>query len=130
MITGIMRCVAFFHADPMKDSLWDGAVYMQWTVIEPGCYLIAACLPCLRPLLNYVSNGKFDPQHYNRRAGLSMEGFKKVLTKRSWPTMDRSQASGQGMVTSVERTVDISVQAELPEAKQQYDEEHLVEGRP
>jgi hypothetical protein len=37
---------------PGNDLSWLGIDIVIWITIEPGVYLIAACLPSLRPLLN------------------------------------------------------------------------------
>ena len=62
-MASILRCVAFFKTNPIEDGTWTSVTFLRWSVIEPGCYLIAACLPCYRPLLNYITNNKFDPDH-------------------------------------------------------------------
>ncbi|KAI9640226.1 hypothetical protein NHQ30_011464 [Ciborinia camelliae] len=51
MITSIVRCVEFFSHDPLEDGTWSGVTFLYWSIIEPAVYLIAACLPCYRPLL-------------------------------------------------------------------------------
>lgn len=63
LITSILRCVAFFTIDPLKDGTWASVTFLMWSNIEPGCYLIAACLLCFRPLINFVTGGWFDPEH-------------------------------------------------------------------
>ncbi|KAI9041022.1 uncharacterized protein KD926_007438 [Aspergillus affinis] len=51
MVTSIVRCVAFFTNDPLIEGTWKSVIYLQWSIIETGVYLIAACLPCYRPLV-------------------------------------------------------------------------------
>ncbi|KAB8270073.1 hypothetical protein BDV30DRAFT_250951 [Aspergillus minisclerotigenes] len=51
MITSIIRCVAFFQHDPLEDGTWASVTFVNWSIIEPGVYLLAACLPCYRPLI-------------------------------------------------------------------------------
>jgi hypothetical protein len=54
MITSIFRSVAFFQNDPLVDGTWKSVIFLRWTIIEPGVYLVAACLPCYRPLVRLV----------------------------------------------------------------------------
>ncbi|PLB48302.1 hypothetical protein P170DRAFT_411057 [Aspergillus steynii IBT 23096] len=54
MVTSIVRCVAFFTNDPLVDGTWKSVLFLKWSIIEPGVYLIAACLPCYRPLVKLV----------------------------------------------------------------------------
>ncbi|KAF4637484.1 hypothetical protein G7Y89_g596 [Cudoniella acicularis] len=48
LITSILRFANFFRMDE-ADSTWD-ITGMTWSTVEPGVYLIAACLPSLRSL--------------------------------------------------------------------------------
>ncbi|KAF7917047.1 uncharacterized protein EAE97_012067 [Botrytis byssoidea] len=57
LITSILRCVAFFTNDPLKDGTWASVTFLNWSIIEPGVYLIACCLPSFRPLFSLVKPG-------------------------------------------------------------------------
>lgn len=54
MLASILRCVAFFQNDPIVDGTWTAVTFLNWSIIEPGVYLIAACLPCYRPLFKLI----------------------------------------------------------------------------
>jgi hypothetical protein len=55
-----MRFSSFF-TDAMMDPTFASPNLMIWTIIEPGMYLIAACLLRLRPLLQmFVKNAWFQ----------------------------------------------------------------------
>lgn len=56
MVTSICRCVAFFTNNPLTDGTWLSVTFLVWSVAEVGVYLIAACLPCYRPLLRLAIN--------------------------------------------------------------------------
>jgi hypothetical protein len=45
----------FFASDALADPTWKSAFLNVWTVTEPGTYLIAACLPALRPMVASIS---------------------------------------------------------------------------
>ncbi|KUJ10452.1 uncharacterized protein LY89DRAFT_656229 [Mollisia scopiformis] len=51
LIGAILRFVGFFNQNEANDFSWDAAPLMVWAVVETGAYLIAACLPSLRPLI-------------------------------------------------------------------------------
>ncbi|TVY45761.1 putative membrane protein [Lachnellula occidentalis] len=53
LITAIVRFVIFLTVPLAKDLSYYGGRVTIWTTVEPGVYLIAACLPSLRPLLGY-----------------------------------------------------------------------------
>ncbi|KAF2150185.1 hypothetical protein K461DRAFT_208694, partial [Myriangium duriaei CBS 260.36] len=55
LITSIIRTTEFFKFNPLVDGTRAATVPLCWTIVEPGCYHIAACLIYLRPLLSYVS---------------------------------------------------------------------------
>ncbi|KAF2277307.1 putative alpha-xylosidase [Westerdykella ornata] len=51
LITSILRFQTFLHTDLFKDTTWDAVELIFWTLVEPGSYLISACLLSYRPLL-------------------------------------------------------------------------------
>ena len=53
-IAAVFRFVSFFQTDLFADPTWYGVKILTWTIVEPGIYLIAACLPCLRPLAGSI----------------------------------------------------------------------------
>lgn len=55
IITAIVRLIVFITIDVFEDITWHGIEIMVWTTIEPGVYLIAACLPSLRSLIKDLS---------------------------------------------------------------------------
>lgn len=63
LVTSICRTVAFFTHNPLIDGTWESVIFLMWSNIEPGCYLIAACLLSFRPLINLLTGGRFDPDH-------------------------------------------------------------------
>ncbi|KAJ6021167.1 hypothetical protein N7540_006671 [Penicillium herquei] len=54
LATSIARTVTFFKHDPVVDPTWIAVTFLIWSIVEPGVYLIAACLPCYRPLIKFV----------------------------------------------------------------------------
>ena len=50
-MVSIIRFASFFSRDAIRDGTFASADLMIWTVVEPGMYLIAACLVTFRPLL-------------------------------------------------------------------------------
>ncbi|KAF2760796.1 hypothetical protein EJ05DRAFT_243018 [Pseudovirgaria hyperparasitica] len=50
-VAACMRMAAFFHTNAFTDNTWASVELVGWSVAEPGMYLTAACLMCLRPLL-------------------------------------------------------------------------------
>ena len=40
----------FFRRKAFQDNTWTSVDLISWTVVEPGCHLIVACLPALQPL--------------------------------------------------------------------------------
>ena len=54
LATSIIRFVSFFKGSAVVDGTWASVNLMTWTLIEPGVYLIAACLPTYRPVLAHL----------------------------------------------------------------------------
>ncbi|KAM0794239.1 hypothetical protein BDR22DRAFT_776243, partial [Usnea florida] len=52
LIASIFRFMAFFQNNAITDGTFASVDLMSWTIIEPGIYLVAACLPPLRPLID------------------------------------------------------------------------------
>ncbi|KAF2116794.1 hypothetical protein BDV96DRAFT_34975 [Lophiotrema nucula] len=54
LVTAIIRFVGFFSEDMAADGTWTATRLMILSVMEPGFYLLASCLVCLKPLLARV----------------------------------------------------------------------------
>ncbi|KAF2490389.1 hypothetical protein BU16DRAFT_596458, partial [Lophium mytilinum] len=54
VVTAIIRFVGFFTRDFAKDGTWTATRLIVLSIIEPGLYLIAACLVCLKPVVARV----------------------------------------------------------------------------
>lgn len=54
LIASIFRFTTFFRNDAITDGTFSSVELMSWTIIEPGIYLMAACLPSLRPLAQRI----------------------------------------------------------------------------
>ncbi|KAJ4296423.1 hypothetical protein N0V90_006468 [Kalmusia sp. IMI 367209] len=52
LITSILRFVAFFS--PIVDGTWAAVNLLNWVIIEPSIYLLAACMLAFKPLLRYL----------------------------------------------------------------------------
>ncbi|KAF2811144.1 uncharacterized protein BDZ99DRAFT_344380, partial [Mytilinidion resinicola] len=50
VVTAIIRFVGFFTRDFAEDGTWTATRLIVLSIIEPGLYLIAACLVCLKPV--------------------------------------------------------------------------------
>ena len=68
LVASCVRFAIFFEQDALADATWKTAYLSVWTVTEPGTYLIAACLPVLRPLVRRV-RGKTSSDPPSRRSG-------------------------------------------------------------
>ena len=55
IITTTIRLVEIFRIRFTTDITWHFVDAMTWVIIEPGVYLIAACLPSLRSLIKPLS---------------------------------------------------------------------------
>jgi hypothetical protein len=51
-----VRFVIIFHINRSSDHTQTAVDLIIWTSLESGCYLIAACLPLCRPLLERIAN--------------------------------------------------------------------------
>ncbi|KAL9122552.1 MAG: hypothetical protein Q9187_000895 [Circinaria calcarea] len=59
LITSIVRFTTFFHKNSFVDGTWSAVDLIIWTQIEAGIYLISACLPTYRPLLERIGTGRW-----------------------------------------------------------------------
>lgn len=69
LVASIVRFTIFFNVKALSDGTFISAKLATWSLVEPGVYLIAACLPSLRPLLlslfTHVSSA-IDFKHMKR----------------------------------------------------------------
>ncbi|KAF7908362.1 uncharacterized protein EAF01_004117 [Botrytis porri] len=54
LVTSVIRFSSFFGSNSFTDSTWTSVEHMTWTQVEPGVYLISACLPTWRPLIEKI----------------------------------------------------------------------------
>jgi len=55
MVTSILRMVTFMHAEGFfQDPTYKCVPTMMYTVVEASTYLIASCMPALRPLKRHI----------------------------------------------------------------------------
>ncbi|KAF2727232.1 hypothetical protein EJ04DRAFT_451713 [Polyplosphaeria fusca] len=73
IVTSIVRLFAFINGKSFEDPRHIDIQPSLWTVIEPGVYLITACLPSLRPLKRLLFGDRGITQFIVRR----VEGTKK-----------------------------------------------------
>ena len=78
LVTSVIRCVEFFLHNALKDGIWNSVTFLVWSVVEPGVYLIAACLPCYRHLYNYIKTGDAQSSTGSR---FSRSGKRKLQAK-------------------------------------------------
>ena len=97
MITSILRSVAAFEGNSITDGTWISVTLLNWSIIEPGVYLIAACLPCYRPLVSHFMKDRVASRHTENQysAGNVMNTFiRKKRTKESYMLHSRDEAIG------------------------------------
>ncbi|KAJ5939623.1 hypothetical protein N7466_002757 [Penicillium verhagenii] len=68
LVTSIMRFVIFSEGSAVKDGSWGSTDLMAWSVAEPDIYLISACLPTFRPILNKMFGRAVTTQSSSRYA--------------------------------------------------------------
>ncbi|PYI08357.1 hypothetical protein BO78DRAFT_395729 [Aspergillus sclerotiicarbonarius CBS 121057] len=114
MITSICRCVAFFTNNPLIDGTWISVTFLNWSIIETGVYLIAACLPCYRPMVKLV----LERTRTAVGSGYSSRGSKVTSANRP-PNLQRIHSTDQDveMATHLSRKLDFS---------RESDEQNLV----
>lgn len=102
IVTAIIRFAVLLGLglnNPELDLSWLGVDIVTWITIEPGLYLIAACLPNLRPLVkvygvpkptslfrrkdNKPSAAESDI-HLSSTAGTTKEGFRRMDDYMTW----------------------------------------------
>ena len=58
LIASIFRFATFFRNNAISDGTFASVQLMSWTIIEPGIYLMAACLPPLRSIFQRLFRDK------------------------------------------------------------------------
>ncbi|CAD6582767.1 MAG: hypothetical protein ASARMPREDX12_001032 [Alectoria sarmentosa] len=81
IVSAALRMNFFFRKDVFLDPTWTAVPLQEWSLVEPGVYVIAACLPTLRPLLVQLT-----PRIWARV--VSTKASKDV--SRSTPVLDRN----------------------------------------
>ena len=55
LVASIIRFTTFFQNNAISDGTFASVDLMSWAIIEPGIYLVASCLPPLRPLIHRIA---------------------------------------------------------------------------
>ena len=55
LVTSVLRFTSFFTNNSFTDGTYAAVELISWTEVEPGVYLISACLLTYRPLLDRIS---------------------------------------------------------------------------
>ncbi|KAI4212359.1 MAG: hypothetical protein LQ351_004929 [Letrouitia transgressa] len=72
VIAAMLRFLSFFQADVDHDGTFWSVEFLTWTIIEPGLYLVSACLLLFRPLIQQVILGplkRFTSKFICRESG-------------------------------------------------------------
>ncbi|KAK6859568.1 hypothetical protein PG995_003204 [Apiospora arundinis] len=59
LVASILRFWAFSNTNSFIDATYNAVELIIWTVVEPGIYLISACMLMYRPLLEKLGVGRF-----------------------------------------------------------------------
>jgi len=76
-----MRVLAY-KPDQLKDSTYSGVGSMTWSQVEQGIGIVCACLPTLRPLLNFVIPNRSKLTTKNS-SGVDMKSYDRSTKVRS-----------------------------------------------
>lgn len=79
LVTSIVRFTEFFKRNSFSDGTWTAVDLIIWTQVEPGVYLISACMMTFRPLLDRVGHKDF----FGRRKPNSGKTFDSEDTDRN-----------------------------------------------
>ncbi|KAH8706030.1 integral membrane protein [Talaromyces proteolyticus] len=120
LITSIVRFYEFYVTNAEVDGTWSGATLDLWSAVEPGIYLITACIPSYRPLIRFFQKrNKGSVPSMPSDPGSSVGG----LHSRSSPAYEMSTGrrfkrlgSYKGMEEDVVGLVDVGVHHSRPEA--------------
>ncbi|WQF78866.1 hypothetical protein CDEST_03880 [Colletotrichum destructivum] len=55
VVASIIRAYIFFQTSAFTDRTWASVGLVGWSIIETGTYIIAACLPHLRPMISHYT---------------------------------------------------------------------------
>ena len=99
LVTSIVRFAIFFLQKHPDDGTWSAVEFLIWTQVEPGVYLISACLMTYRPLLERIGKGKLFRKPTSR-AKTSNDHFASSKTSRrevdEIPLNSRTEADKHG----------------------------------
>ncbi|KAL8784345.1 MAG: hypothetical protein Q9195_009077 [Heterodermia aff. obscurata] len=59
-VVSVARLAILFQTDPTRDTKMTAIDWTIWTINEPANYIIAACLPTLRPIFVRIFSDKFS----------------------------------------------------------------------
>jgi len=54
LVTSIIRFTTFFQNNSFTDGTYSAVALLTWTQVEAGVYLVSACLPTYKPLLERI----------------------------------------------------------------------------
>ncbi|MCJ1308866.1 hypothetical protein MMC25_002521 [Agyrium rufum] len=85
VISSCIRFSIFFGENAFSDPTWASVPLIIWTIIEAGTYVVAACLPTLRPLFTYFLSSRNGKQTAVRDSQGDVHPLKAPFQRRSRP---------------------------------------------
>ncbi|KAJ5624536.1 hypothetical protein N7510_000845 [Penicillium lagena] len=129
LVTSIMRFVIFYQGNAVTDGTWSSTDLMSWSVAEPDIYLISACLPTLRPLLNRLFGQNGSTTNSSSRYGKSFKGTNNSIanpkTNLSTQPQDMDKYSDSALYGDEVQLVSIVGKERDPNRDEAFSQDHI-----
>lgn len=77
IVASVIRTIVFSNIDPLEDATYKHVELINWTIIEPGLYLIAACALSCKPLFRALAKAlRLDHLITHTKSALGHHGSK------------------------------------------------------
>jgi hypothetical protein len=104
IIASVIRTVVFAQtlaeAGPLTDVTWNHVSLVNWTMIEPGMYLLSACALSFRPLLRSFAKA-LHLQGFMTHTRPTVGGTKSHVKKSFTPTQTQPEGFELGHIRNV-----------------------------
>ncbi|PLB40402.1 uncharacterized protein BDW47DRAFT_123424 [Aspergillus candidus] len=109
----VVKCIQLKSLANLSDSTYSTVSLAIWTSIEANMVVIASCIPCLRPLLDFITTGTWHTKSSESQDPSTWYGTKRSRIATSISKRPEAADCDSQKNFIIRRTTDVEIQFEM-----------------